>query len=93
MVSYIVLDDRRIYIKEFVSDAMEGKKQISVRFDVSHEDYHEITTLLYKGEFVVRVPEKELEFPAVITSYATSITNLYEQGNTGEFHLTLKSGE
>lgn len=63
--------------------------QISFEFTVTHEDYHDVTTLLYKNDFIVHVPKKNLEFPAVITNYSTSITNLYEKGSTGLFKLEL----
>ncbi|WP_405099557.1 DUF3219 family protein [Oceanobacillus sp. FSL H7-0719] len=67
----------------------EELRRISFDFNVDSDAYHEITTLLYKNDFLVKVPEKELEFPAVIHNYSTSITNLYVEGNVGEFSLEL----
>lgn len=69
----------------------ETSERIKISFDfiVTHEDYHNVTTLLYENDFIVKVPEEKLEFPATITNYSTSITNLYEEGAEGEFKLEL----
>lgn len=66
-----------------------GKWEISFDFQVSHEDYHDVTTLLYANDFVVEIPEKGMKFPAVIQSYSTSVTNLYKKGAVGKFMLEL----
>ncbi|MFD2759951.1 DUF3219 family protein [Lentibacillus juripiscarius] len=72
-----------------------GKKRRQIQFDfkVRSEDYHDVTTLLYKNNFQVTVPDENITFPAVITNYATSITNLYETGQTGDFSLELTGKE
>ncbi|QKY71772.1 DUF3219 family protein [Lentibacillus sp. CBA3610] len=72
-----------------------GKELTKVSFDfkVTHEDYHDVTVLLYENDFVVKVPGKNLEFPAAISSYSTSITNLYEPGTVGDFKLELTEKE
>lgn len=69
----------------------ETSERIKISFDfiVMHEDYHNVTTLLYENDFIVKVPEENLEFPATISNYSTSITNLYEEGAEGEFKLEL----
>lgn len=69
----------------------ETSERIKISFDfiVTHEDYHNVTTLLYENDFIVKVPEENLEFPATISNYSTSITNLYEEGAEGEFKLEL----
>lgn len=51
--------------------------------------YHDVTTLLYRNDFVVNIPSEELEFQAEIYTFWTSFTNLYEQGAVGDFHLEL----
>ncbi|WP_152656024.1 DUF3219 family protein [Oceanobacillus sp. CFH 90083] len=66
-----------------------GKKQVAFSFDVTSETYHDVTTLLYKNDFQLNIPEKSLSFPATILEYATSTANLYEKGNTSEFYLKL----
>src|SRR5690625_6565564 len=58
----------------------EGKRKVYLEFLVEHKDYHDITTLLYKNDFTVNIPEIALQFEATITNYSTSITNLYEEG-------------
>ncbi|SFB07024.1 Protein of unknown function [Lentibacillus halodurans] len=67
----------------------EERTKISFDFKVTHEAYHDITTLLYKNDFIVKVPDRHLQFPAVISNYSTSITNLYEEGAIGDFKLEL----
>lgn len=56
---------------------------------VTHEQYHDVTTLLYENDFIVDIPEKGIQFSAVISNYSTSVTNLYKAGTEGEFHLEL----
>ncbi|MEC5425469.1 DUF3219 family protein [Virgibacillus sp. C22-A2] len=69
----------------------EGKELHKVSFDfkVKHDDYHDITTLLYQNDFLVKVPDKNLRFSATIYNYSTSITNLYEENAVGDFKLEL----
>ncbi|UTR13042.1 YkvR family protein [Evansella sp. LMS18] len=90
MVNKIILDNRTIETDKYEQKTTEnGLLQVTVDFKVSHEDYHEITTLLYKGVFDVEVPERGLAFKGKIANYSTSVTNLYEKGNLGNFHLSL----
>jgi hypothetical protein len=89
MVSTIFLDGIQIPVTSYKQEKENGLSRISVIFQVSSERYHEITTLLYKGEFDIHVPETELLFKGKIQEYWTSITNLYEAGQVGEFHLSL----
>ncbi|MDW0117523.1 DUF3219 family protein [Sporosarcina thermotolerans] len=93
MVQEIRLNDTIIKISHFEKKKKENKIWISVTFNVTNEEYHDITTLLYKGTFDVKVPEKQIEFRGTIQQYSTSITNLYEKGNVGEYKLTLKEVE
>ena|SRR5699024_1419230 len=67
----------------------EKLRKICFNFQVSHKDYHEITTLLYTNDFIIKIPAKNIEFPATIQSYSTSITNLYEENAVGDFKLEL----
>ncbi|QUW21990.1 DUF3219 family protein [Sporosarcina sp. Marseille-Q4063] len=95
MVQQVFLNDVSISITDFheeeVNDKAAGKKlrKISFNFKVTSEEYHDITTLLYQMNFHVKVPEKEIEFPATIHSYSTSITNLYKENQVGDFQLEL----
>ena len=93
VVQEILLNDTKIKITHFEEKKNESRTWISVTFNVTSEEYHEITTLLYKGTFDVKVPEKQLEFRGTIQEYSTSITNLYEKGQVGEYKLTLKEVE
>lgn len=92
MVKEIQLNDTKIKITQYEEEKEENRIRISVTFNVTSDDYHDITTLLYQGTFDVIVPEKHLEFRGTIQEYSTSITNLYEKGQIGEFKLTLKEG-
>ena len=95
MVQQILLNDVSISITDFheekVSDEATGKdlRKIGFNFKVRSEEYHDITTLLYKMNFQVKIPEKDSEFPATIHSYSTSITNLYKENQVGDFKLEL----
>jgi hypothetical protein len=89
MVDKIVLDGQPIVINRFELDQCNGMQRITVEFSVKSEEYHEMTTLLYKGEFDVQVPAKETRFRGKIIEYSTSVTNLYESGQIGTFNLAL----
>ena len=85
----IVLDDLTIEVKELKRDEEEGT--VYIEFDVSSEDYHNLSEHLYKEEFLVRLPgNNNEEFNAKIINYSTSLDNLYEEDNVGEYHITLK---
>ena len=87
--------NKRVWINDYPIEARNFKREardpykISFEFTVTHEDYHDVTTLLYEIDFIVKVPDEGLEFHAVISNYATSVTNLYKEGEEGEFRLEL----
>ncbi|OBW60180.1 DUF3219 domain-containing protein [Solibacillus silvestris] len=89
MVSKIILNDRVIQLRSYEEEKVNGFYKVSVIFDVTSKDYHEIATLLYNGTFDVKIPEKELMFRGTIYNYFTSITNLYEENQVGQYTLTL----
>ena len=89
MVQEIVLNDMPIQIYSYEQEIVKGKTKVSVDFKVTSEEYHDITTLLYKGNFHVNVPEEDLDFQGTIHQYSTSFTNLYEKGQVGDFSLSL----
>lgn len=95
MVKTVIINDKTLdvtnFYEESVLDEETGKAvpKIGFEFKVSNEDYHDITVLLYEMDFQVKVPEKNLDFPATIYRYATSVTNLYEEGAVGNFSLEL----
>ncbi|MDQ1002383.1 hypothetical protein QFZ28_002783 [Neobacillus niacini] len=89
MVNEIVLDDTSIHVYKYEEDKEDELHKISIQFNVTSEEYHDITTLLYKGTFDVKVPERDLSFRASIQQYSTSFTNLYIKGQVGEFNLSL----
>jgi hypothetical protein len=85
----IILDGRPIALNKFELTQADGFQRISAEFNVTSEEYHDVTTLLYKGEFDVEVPDKQLIFRGKMVEYSTSITNLYENGQVGVFRLVL----
>ncbi|MCG7336731.1 YkvR family protein [Sporosarcina sp. ACRSM] len=89
MTSEILLNDTVIHLNRYEEEKVNGYYKISVEFDVTSEDYHDITTLLYKGTFDVKVPERNIAFRGTIQEYSTSITNLYVKGQVGQYKLTL----
>lgn len=93
MVKEIILDNTLIKVNHYEEEKVNGLHQISVVFDVTSEDYHDIATLLYRGTFEVTVPEAVLFFRGTIINYSTSITNLYEEGQVGEYKLSLLEKE
>ena len=84
-----MLDDRLIQLGSYEEERVDGLYKVSVVFDVTSEEYHDIATLLYNGTFDVKIPEKDLKFRGTIYNYSTSITNLYEKDQVGEYRLTL----
>ncbi|WP_096185812.1 DUF3219 family protein [Evansella halocellulosilytica] len=90
MVTQIILDETVIPVKNFETKQIDELTEIDVIFDVKSEDYHRITTLLYYGSFQVEVPEADLQFYGAIQQYSTSLTNLYEANQVGEFRLVLR---
>ena len=95
MVDEIILNGVAIAITDFQEDKIIDKttgkrlRVIKFNFKVTSKEYHRITTLLYKMNFHVEIPERNLVFPATIHSYSTSITNLYKENNVGDFKLAL----
>ncbi|RHW34071.1 DUF3219 family protein [Lysinibacillus yapensis] len=89
MVSKIILNDRVIHLSGYEEEKVNGLYKVSVVFDVTSEDYHDIATLLYRGTFDVKIPEKDSAFKGTIHNYSTSITNLYNEDQVGQYKLTL----
>ena len=90
MTKEIFLNDQVIQADHLEEAEINGLKQVTLDFKVTHDDYHVITTLLYKGTFHIRIPSKNDDFRGTIYNYSTSITNLYEKGQTGDFHLVIR---
>jgi hypothetical protein len=91
----IILNDVHIKAENFKAEKagnQKGEKElskISFSFKVSSSEYHDITVLLFGLNFNVCVPEFDMEFPATILNYSTSITNLYKENEVGDFSLEL----
>lgn len=89
MANVIILDDRPIALNKLELIQVDGLQRISTEFNVTSEEYYDVATLLYKGEFEVKVPANQLAYRGKIVEYSTSVTNLYEGGKVGIFRLVL----
>jgi Protein of unknown function (DUF3219) len=88
VVTEIQLDQTPITVYEINDEMVDGLHKVSVEFKVTSEDYHDVATLLYKGTFEIKVPSQFLAFKGKIVQYSTSITNLYEKGQVGDYRIT-----
>ncbi|KKK33372.1 hypothetical protein WN59_11495 [Salinicoccus sediminis] len=88
MVKEMKLNDHTFELTGFEEREENGRLVVSVKFNVTSEEYHDVTTLLYEEVFNISVPEKDMKFKGVITNYLTSLDNLYEDGQTGEYQVT-----
>ena len=89
MVNELILNDTAIKLDHYDEEKINNLYRITVTFKVTSADYHDITTLLYKGSFDVKIPERKLTFRGAIQQYSTSVTNLYEKDQVGEYKLSL----
>lgn len=89
MVSNIILNNTVIHVYNYKENRQDGLINIVIDFKVTSENYHDIAILLYEGTFDVKVPEKGIAFRGAIQEYYTSITNLYKEGEEGDYHLSL----
>lgn len=85
----VYLNNYLIKVEQFKDEIFEGLHRIHIEFKVTSEDYHDIAVLLYEGTFDVQVPKRKLAFRGTIHHYSTSVTNLYEKGQVGDYKLTL----
>ncbi|MBP2080034.1 hypothetical protein J2Z64_004346 [Oceanobacillus polygoni] len=86
----VIMNGYEIDAFHFQVEALQNEnRKVSFDFKVTSEEYHDLTTMLYKNDFIIQIPEENLEFQATIHNYATSITNLYEAGAVGDFSLEL----
>lgn len=96
METIVWIDEKQIEATDFnserviVSGYANDAQKISLSFKVTSEEYHDVAVLLYKNDFLVRVPEMDLEFPAVIHNYATDRTDLYQPGQVADYYLELR---
>ncbi|WP_047980354.1 DUF3219 family protein [Ornithinibacillus contaminans] len=93
MTTTVVINELSIEAEELELTIVEKKgkhiHQLAIDFHVTHDHYHEVTVELYKNDFLVKIPDKQVVFRGTIQTYLTSITNLYEKGAVGKFTLVL----
>ena len=89
----VYLNGRLFHATDFQEETVQkGGKQvtkIAFHFSVTHDEYHDVTTLLYENDFHVNVPDRSLTFKGTIYNYFASNTNLYEEGAVGDFYLEI----
>jgi len=88
IINGMKIDTTSIKIDKIGKDG-ESRVKIDLEFQVTSKEYHDVTTMLYKNDFIVEIPKEKLEVQATIYNYSTSITDLYEEGNVGDFKLVL----
>jgi len=89
LVKEILLNGRNIKVDRYEQEMVKGLHKITIDFKVTSEEYHDVAVLLYEGTFDVNIPEKNLSFRGTIQQYSTSVTNLYEPAQVGDYHLSL----
>jgi len=89
LVKEIVLNDTVIQLENYKEETVNDLRKVVLDFKVTSEDYHDIAVLLYEGTFDVKVPDRNLSFRGTIQQYSTSITNLYDKGEVGDYHVCL----
>jgi len=89
LIKELILNDTVIKLDHYEEEQINNLYRIKVTFKVTSSDYHDIATLLYKGTFDVKIPERNLTFRGAIQQYSTSVTNLYEKDQVGEYKLSL----
>lgn len=90
----IWIDERKFHVtglREFAVEGADGRKQRAFAFDfkVTHDEYHDVATLLYKGMFRLQIPQLEVDSQTGIHNYSTSLDDLYEKDAVGDYHLEL----
>lgn len=89
----VIINDLPINVNKLTIDQLEKNGRtlllLDMEFQVTSEEYHDVTVTLYKNDFIVQVPKEKLEIEATIYNYYTSVTDLYEKGNVGDFRLVL----
>jgi len=89
LVKEIKLNNTVIPLVNYEEELVGDLHKILIEFKVTSEDYHKIAVLLYEGTFDITVEEKNLVFKGTIQQYSTSITNLYEKGQVGDYKVSL----
>ncbi|WP_078427280.1 DUF3219 family protein [Alkalihalobacterium alkalinitrilicum] len=95
MVNEVILDDLTLQVTNYkeeivVNQTGEPLKKINIAFKVrGGEEYHDVTSHLYKKTFDVKVPQKGIQFRATIYNYSTSRTDFSNERCMADFQLSL----
>jgi Protein of unknown function (DUF3219) len=96
MVNEVILNDYTLKVTDYNEEVVKNEKtgnelkKISFDFKVrGGDEYHDVTSLLYKNTFDVKVPEKNLEFRGTIHNYYTSRGNFSDENVVADFKLEL----
>ncbi|WP_019415163.1 DUF3219 family protein [Paenisporosarcina sp. TG20] len=94
MVSEVILDDYVLKVLDLKECDIEEDNQVlkKIQFDFKvrgGNEYHDVTVLLYKTTFDVKVPELDLAFKGTIINYSTSRTDFSDERNVADFHLEI----
>ncbi len=94
MVNEVILDDYVLNVLDLKECVIEKdyQKLKTIQFDFKvrgGNEYHDVTVLLYKTTFDVKVPELDLAFKGTIINYSTSRTDFSDESNVADFHLEI----
>ena len=89
----ILLNEVPIKVTKLIEEKVNGLHKVTVVFPVTSEEYHDTAVLLYKQEFKVSIPSLHIEFYGKIVQFFTSVTDLYKEGNVGEYTVSLLEQE
>lgn len=84
----IQLNDRVIPVTSYKEETKNDRLHVSVTFNVTSEEYHELAMLLYEQTFHVTVPHNGRQFTGTIVHYVTDTTNLYEENQVANYAVT-----
>lgn len=85
----IQLNDRAIPLTSYDEEMKSDRLYVSITFNVTSAEYHDIAVLLYEQTFRVTVPHNERQFTGTIVHYVTDTTNLYEPNQVANYAVTL----
>jgi len=94
LITEVILDDYVLKVLNFEECSVKenDKEMKTIRFDFKvrgGNEYHDVTVLLYKTTFDVKVPTRDLDFKGTIINYSTSRSDFEDENTEADFHLEI----
>lgn len=92
MITEVILDDYVLRVSNFEECFLKEKDLKTILFDFKVKggnEYHDVTVLLYKTTFDVKVPDRDLDFKGTIFNYSTSRSDFEDENTEADFHLEI----